>query len=157
MDATTTPSTNSLINSIQRDFKEFHFQPGHDFQWDASTKTVYYSNDDDHFEARLLHELSHAILAHTTYDKDIDLIALERDAWQYARATLAPTYSIHIDTDTVENDMDTYRDWLHARSQCPKCESTGLQIKKNTYKCLACAATWRVNEARICALRRYTT
>lgn len=155
MDATTMPSTDSLIEKLRQDFPDFHFQASTDFEWDSSSKTIRYNPEDDSYEPRLLHELSHAVLAHNTYDKDIDLIALERDAWQHARMELAPRYDIRIDADTIQDDMDTYRDWLHARSTCPKCESSGLQIKKHTYRCVSCSATWRVNEARVCALRRY--
>lgn len=80
---------------------------------------------------------------------------MERDAWQYAKDTLGQTYDQAILDDTVEDALDSYRDWLHARSTCPACQATGIQTKKEEYKCLACRTKWRVNEARICALRRY--
>lgn len=105
--------------------------------------------------ASLLHELAHAILDHKTYARDIELIELERDAWTHAQATLAPTYNIAIGTNQIEDALDTYRDWLHARSTCPNCQATGVQTERNAYKCLACLSKWRVNDARICALRRY--
>jgi DnaJ-class molecular chaperone len=51
--------------------------------------------------------------------------------------------------------MNSYRDWLHARSTCPVCQATGMETKKSIYTCPACRHQWRVNEARICSLRRY--
>lgn len=94
-------------------------------------------------------------LGHQDYDKDIRLIQMERDAWAYATASLAARYNVDISDDTVQTALDTYRDWLHARSQCPSCQATGVQVKQHTYKCLACSRLWKVNEARLCALRRY--
>ena len=80
---------------------------------------------------------------------------MERAAWDKA-VLIALDFGQTIDTNTVESTLDSYRDWLHARSTCPNCQATGLQIKKQTYSCPACRHTWRVNEARICALRRFS-
>jgi len=86
----------------------------------------------------------------------MELIQMERDAWEYARNKLSKTYSVAMDEDAIEMAMDSYRDWLHARSSCTMCHSTGVQVATNTYRCLACGTSWRTNEARLCALRRYT-
>ena len=79
---------------------------------------------------------------------------MERQAWDKA-IDLADTYDAHIDDSIIETTLDSYRDWLHARSTCPTCSATGLQVKNRTYNCPVCHGQWRVNEARICALRRY--
>lgn len=148
------PSILSLVAKLARDFPSINFTPGVDFRWSASNQTVYFdSNSKD--QAALLHEVAHVILGHQTYDQDIQLIQMERDAWEYAKNNLASSYDVDLTDDVVQASLDTYRDWLHARSQCPSCKATGLQIKKQTYKCLACATSWKVNEARLCALRRY--
>ncbi len=149
------PSTNLLLERLQTDYPNFHFKESAAFEWQPDTKTIHYSPLDEHFDARLLHEVSHAVLKHSRYSRDIDLIAMERDAWQHAMLTLAPLYDTHIKADDIHEDMDTYREWLHARSTCPKCEANGLQLKKYQYRCLVCAHRWKVNEARVCALRRY--
>lgn len=115
---------------------------------------IYYDEQSDD-SATLLHELSHAVLNHTKYLKDIGLLELERDAWECARNTLAPKYDLIIPEDTIQDSLDTYRDWLHARSICPQCHATGLQIKQREYRCISCATVWQVNDARFCALRRY--
>ena len=154
MDAIIMPSTTSLIKQLKTDYPQFNFTKFKRFLWSPSEKTVYYTGSDDDY-AFLLHELSHGLLDHAEYNRDVELIAMERAAWDKA-VDLAPKYDLKIDEEIVETTLDSYRDWLHARSTCPNCKATGLQIKKHVYNCLACHHTWRVNEARICALRRYS-
>lgn len=148
------PSTASLIQRLKTDYPQFSFAPGADFLWSPSDHTVYYKQNADS-PAFLLHELSHGLLSHSDYSRDIELIAMERAAWDHA-LTLADMYGTSIDDDLIETTLDSYRDWLHARSTCPKCQATGLQTKKQIYNCPACGHSWRVNEARICALRRFS-
>jgi hypothetical protein len=154
MDAIIMPSITSLATSLQHNFPALTFTASDIFRWSPQNQTIFYdANSHDH--ASLLHELAHAQLAHTTYSKDIELIEMERDAWDYAIQTLASKYDVEINDDAVQNALDTYRDWLHARSTCPRCKAIGVQTKKNEYKCVTCDARWRVNDARVCALRRY--
>lgn len=148
------PSTTYLIKSLKNDYPQFVFKKGSEFLWSHAEHTVYYTLKDDNC-AFLFHELSHGLLDHTDYKRDIELIAMEREAWDKARE-LAKHYGVTIDDDFVQSTLDTYRDWLHTRSACPKCDATGMQTEKSTYKCLACNHEWRVNEARLCALRRYS-
>jgi hypothetical protein len=82
------------------------------------------------------------------------LVKMERDAWHQA-VILGQKYNINITIDNAEDSLDTYRDWLHSRSTCPFCRATGIEVKKHLYTCLACNVKWNVNDARICALRRY--
>jgi hypothetical protein len=144
----------SLAAKLQADYPQFRFVPDTEFRWVPLESSIFYDQASDDV-ASFLHELSHALLGHTTYIRDIELIELERDAWHYAQHILAQKYVIEVTDDQVEDSLDTYRDWLHARSTCPGCSATGIQVKKNEYKCLACNKKWRVNDARICALRRY--
>ncbi len=102
-----------------------------------------------------LHELAHAVLGHTGYRLDIELLRREREAWDAVRTTFAPHYEVPYDVDLIEDSLDTYRDWLHARALCPTCNLTGIQTKTNTYSCINCRCSWRPNDARQCALRRY--
>jgi hypothetical protein len=146
------PSTASLTARLRHDYPQFKFKKNSDYLWSPSDKTVYYTASNSY--ELLLHELSHGLLGHVDYDRDIELIAMERAAWDKA-TELAKSYNITVSEDLVESALDSYRDWLHARSSCPNCNATGLQIKRQTYSCPACSHAWRVNEARICALRRY--
>ena len=149
------PSITSLVTKLQADFPALTFTSGDEFHWSPEHQTVYYPEGSSESDA-LLHEAAHGLLQHSNYTKDIQLIEIERDAWDYAKSTLADRYSITIDETAVQEALDTYRDWLHARSTCPECQATGFQSKAGQYKCLACHTKWRVNEARVCALRRYT-
>ena len=81
---------------------------------------------------------------------------MERAAWDKA-LELAKTVNVDIDEELIETSLDTYRDWLHDRSTCPSCNATGIEASKQQYECISCHTTWRVNEARDCSLRRYTT
>lgn len=142
-----------LLNSLRKEYPQFHFTDGAEFRWDPSSQTIFYKKSDD--VASLLHELSHAILNHRSYIKDIELIEMERDAWHFTTTFLLGKYGMVIEEDAAEDALDTYREWLHARSTCPECSATGIQTRQNTYKCLACSTIWTVNDARICHLRRY--
>lgn len=150
MGATTTPLTN-LLKRLREEHPQLTFTAGEHFFWSPENNTVTYRGDGD--PALLLHELAHALLQHTTYNRDIELVAMERTAWQKAQA-LSAAHAISIDEDLVESHLDTYRDWLHSRSTCPACTATGYQSGEATYTCPACTQQWRVNEARICQLRR---
>jgi hypothetical protein len=154
MDVIIMLSTISLIKKLKVDYPQFSFIKGASFSWSHSESTIYYADTDDDL-AYLFHELSHALLGHTSYDRDIQLMAMEREAWDYT-IKLAPKYDVAISNDMVQSTLDTYRDWLHKRSTCPKCTANGLQTAKRTYKCLACGHIWYVNDAKTCALRRYS-
>lgn len=143
-----------LLSKLEKDFDSFYFKPADEFRWSPKETTIYYDNQSTD-TAALLHELSHAVLAHRDYSRDIALLELERDAWEYARLTLAPMYGVTIEEAAIDDSLNTYRDWLHVRSLCPSCAATGLQTKRSMYTCLACATNWQVNDARSCALRRY--
>lgn len=156
MDVIIMPSATSLITRLSTDYPEVSFTPSDNFRWSATDRTVFIDMDAPHADVFCLHELSHAILDHHEYSRDIDLVKLERDAWEYAATTLVKKYKITISEDLIQDNLDTYRDWLHARSTCPTCQATGIQSTANEYRCIACKSAWHVNEARICALRRYT-
>ena len=151
-----------LIKSLKNnaatsaDLKHLTFQTGEVFQWNHTACAITYNPTVENAPLYLLHEYSHALLRHKNYQHDIDLIKMERAAWDMAKS-IAPRYDTTINDDLVEDALDTYRDWLHARSQCPQCSATGIQIDSQHYGCLACHTTWHVNTAASCALRRHVT
>lgn len=149
------PSTSSLISQLKLNHPEFYFKEFDQFSWSPQEKTVRYNSHLQHANSFLLHELSHGLLHHADYKRDIELLAMERDAWDKA-VELGNMYDVVITDDIVESTLDSYRDWLHARSTCPHCKANGLQTSIKAYTCVACGHTWRVNEARTCALRRYS-
>jgi hypothetical protein len=150
------PSTLSLIQRLRSDFPNLTFNEGNDFSWSHEKQTIYYIPDLDEY-SQLLHEVGHAVLGHQTYRRDIELIALERDAWGYAANTLGPRYQLIIPQETIDEALDSYRDWLHARSSCPQCAANGIETRRRQYACPACGHRWRANEAMQCGLKRYST
>lgn len=155
MDVTTMPSTPSLIRKLQADFPALTFKEAEDFSWTADDHTVSYVPKEPQVQGLLLHEVSHGLLNHSEYRRDVELIAMETAAWERAK-DLAKTYDVPLNEELIQDNLDTYRDWLHDRSTCPECTATGYQTDKATYACPACSHNWRVNEARICQLRRYS-
>lgn len=145
------PSTTQLARQLAADYPVIAFTIGERDHWNPYTHTVTYTADAQPHE--LLHEVGHALLGHASYDKDIELIAMERAAWIKAKE-VADVYGYDIDEEAVETHLDTYRDWLHARSTCPSCQANGMQVGARIYRCPACQSQWRVNEARSCRLRR---
>lgn len=145
-------STLSLASRLQNDFAQFHFKTGDDFYWSPGQKMIFYPLNGN--PLLLLHELGHALLGHQGYSRDVQLLGLERDAWEYTKNYLSQRYNIEVDHAVIENALDTYREWLHSRSICPTCTSTGIQARENIYSCVVCFASWEVNEARLCGLKR---
>ncbi len=149
--------TNSLVARLQADFPAIRFEKDEDFYWSPSASTVHFASVKTTEDSlTLLHEVAHATLGHSRFDRDLDLIRIEREAWDYVRDTLGPRYSLTASEDDIEDMLDTYREWLHARSTCPQCRLTGIQTASAAYHCIGCGANWRVNDARRCGLRRYS-
>ena len=154
MAATTTPSINSILDTLRARLPEISFAEGQLFSWDPTKNHISYNLLDDFAIERLLHESGHAICGHTEYSRDITLLEMERDAWEAAKQ-LGQELDITINEDTVQDHLDDYRLWLHARSTCPSCSQLGIQQSRKDYVCPICQATWRVNDSRNCQLRRY--
>lgn len=162
MDVTIMESTTSLVKQLKNanfatpNGKPISFSRGGGFYWSPKSTTVFYNSSNGSAPELLLHELGHALLGHGDYSKDIELIAMERDAWEQALLT-GKRFKVPIADDLVEEYLDSYRDWLHARSLCPYCAATGVQTAVRAYVCANCGGAWGVNEARTCALKRYKT
>lgn len=139
-----------LLIQLQRDFPTLSFRAAKEFCWSPGTQEVLYPAKASNNSAcwSLLHETAHALLEHNTYDNDFSLIALEADAWQKA-VQLGKTYGILIDSDHIEDCLDTYRDWLHSRSLCPNCHSNGIERASGNYTCLNCHSTWHVAKEKL--------
>jgi len=151
---------------------------GDTFYWSPVDKVVYYKHDNETDEGAwaLLHESGHALLDHTQYYSDIELVLMEVEAWEKAKEIVEkinfvrgarygvrkkpqspnslPLTShlspITIDEDHIQDCLDSYRDWLHKRSLCPDCHLSGVQITNNTYSCIFCQKKWRVSSKRFC-------
>ena len=140
----------SLLAKLREDFPDINFIESDRACWSPKDNVVYYDNNANN----LIHELEYALLGHQFFLLDIELIRIERDAWDQAKS-IAKKYNLEIDDVTIEKALDDYRDWIHKRSLCPKCYQTGVQaIKDLDYYCINCNSRWKANDARSCGLKR---
>lgn len=147
-------SLTSLVAKLKTDYPDLLFVHSDKFLWSPADQSVHYYETVEAADAQLLHELSHGILRHSNYERDIELVIMEREAWAMAKE-IAKKYAVQIDESLIEDHLDTYREWMHSRSLCPSCGATGVETRKHLYHCVACRSDWKVNEARICGLKRY--
>lgn len=150
--AATTTVFNNLLKKLRKDHPSLTFEAGEEFRWAPSSRKVYFAKGVDD-PVTLLHETAHGILGHTDYRGDVELLHIERQAWNEA-IELGKSYGVDISEELIEDALDTYRNWLHERSLCPNCHQNGVQQTRNTYICLVCNQRWKVNDARHCGLRR---
>ena len=160
MAATTTSNRTSkeFIHKIIKDYPQFKFAPGPQEHWSPKANTITYSESEPLDELRygLLHELAHALLGHNSYNSDFELLKLESEAWDLA-VKIGKKYKIKLDPDHIQDCLDTYRDWLHRRSQCPTCGMHVLQKSSNSYKCFNCGTHWQVSSKRFARPYRLKT
>jgi hypothetical protein len=148
-----------LLTQLKKTYPELLFEPGEAFYWSPKDTKIIYKVEDvllPQGSWALLHETSHALLGHTSYQRDLDLLLLEVEAWQKAKQ-LAQQFGIEIDEEHIQDCLDTYRDWLHQRATCPACETVSLQISSRRYRCHNCGAIWRVSASRFCRPYRLHT
>lgn len=155
MDVTTTPLQNLTLSKITADFPILDFIKNTNGDFRRQKNTIFYDDSEPNVEAFLLHEISHATLNHQKYKRDIQLLTIEREAWDNA-LLLAKKYNVIIDEELIEDAMDSYREWIHKRSICPSCRQNGIEISKKVYKCYICYQEWTPNEAKTCRIYRKT-
>ena len=147
-----------VLEQLKTDYPNLNFSPNRTFYWSPKHHIIYYAEDQlDNNTATwsLLHELSHAVLGHTFFESDFELLLMEVAAWQKAQE-IAKTYNVTIDPDHIEDCVDTYRDWLYQRSTCPNCTNCSLQKNRREYHCHNCNSTWMVSASRLCRPYRRT-
>jgi hypothetical protein len=145
-----------LINKIQAEFPNLRFIAASQFYWSPDSGEIFYNAKARGQQATwaLLHETGHALLGHTSYKADFELVRLEVAAWDRAQQ-LAKHHGVTIDEDHIQDCLDTYRDWLYKRSICPSCTTKCLQQGDFVhYRCFNCHTTWRVTASRFCRAYR---
>jgi hypothetical protein len=152
MGATSTPSKTSakdFISRLRKDFPEYSFEPGKQDHWSPKSNTITYKASAALKDVQygVLHELAHARLGHYTYHNDFELLKLESQAWELAAKT-GKKYGVVISNEHIQDCLDTYRDWLHARSRCPACGMHVLQKDPHHYHCFNCRTQWQVTSGR---------
>lgn len=138
-----------FVVQLKKDYPQFKFKHGANDVWSPSNKTIFYNFNLPlrKLQYSLLHELSHALLGHTDYTNDFELLKMETEAWHKA-AEIGQKYDVEISNDHIQNCLDTYRDWLHRRSACPKCGMHVLQSSPTHYRCFNCQTEWSVTDKR---------
>lgn len=132
----------ALLERLSKDFRWLNWRPSKRFAWRAP-RTITYERpkneqiNDFWWQNRLLHELGHAVLGHFEFKTDLERLKMEREAWEKARE-FCQKYRVKFDEDLMETELDTYRDWLHQRSCCPKCGLTRFQEVGGRYFCPGC-------------------
>ena len=127
---------NSFINKLKSDYPDFRFKTGTKFAF-RPPKTIILGPYEPFWELLALHEVSHAILKHYRFKLDVERLKMENAAWDQAK-TLAKQYNIKINEDFIQDQLDTYRNWLHKKSRCPKCGLTRYQSQDGIYHCPHC-------------------
>lgn len=141
-----------LLERVRMDYPDLSFEESGQFSWHAKLKRVSFkapAGSPAKATWALLHELGHALLGHTDYQYDIELLQLEAAAWTKSRE-LAAKYGVQIDEDYLQDCLDTYRDWLHLRATCPTCFARSLQASPRQYRCFNCQSEWSVSRSRFC-------
>lgn len=152
-------ASSSLLEKLATENPRLSFTEGQDFYWSPKDQTVHYNKDKlDSTEGgwSLIHELAHGLLGHSTYKTDYELLSYEVEAWQKA-VEIAERQNVTIDISHIEECLDSYRDWLYARSTCPTCKLNSLQVSPDAYKCMNCLCKWTVSPSRFCRPYRLKT
>ncbi len=141
-----------LIDKLKDIIPGIKFDKSESFCWSPASRTITYTDSpssDKESAWSLLHEAGHALLSHQDYDSDIQLVLLEVAAWEKAKS-IGSSVGITIEEDHIQDCLDTYRDWLHQRSTCPRCGVVSLQVNAEQYTCHNCTCVWVVSSARFC-------
>ena len=125
-----------LLKKLKADYPDFKFISGRKFAF-RPPKTVVVGPVEPERELLLLHELGHATLGHRNFSTDVKRLKMEAEAWKKAQE-LAEQYGAEWDEEMAQNELDTYRDWLHKKSRCPKCGLTRFQTPDGEYHCPRC-------------------
>ena len=126
----------NLLERLKKDYPDFRFREGKKFTF-RPPRTIILGPDEPFFELLILHEVSHAICKHENFRMDVERLKMENEAWEKARE-LARHYDIEINEDLIQEELDTYRDWLHQKSRCPVCGLTRFQTPDSRYHCPRC-------------------
>lgn len=138
-----------FVSRLERDYPEVKFvwgAPRFSYRLKNGTPTVFLGQPQPNFGLLALHELGHALCRHKGYTVDVQRIKIESEAWERAKTVYLKYQKCaddggvlpEWDEDFVQEKLDTYRDWLHTKSQCKKCGLTRYQVESGEYCCPRC-------------------
>ena len=125
-----------LLHKIKLSYPDLVFKKGRKFAF-KPPRSIFIGPEEPQDDLLLLHEVGHAILGHSDFTIDVDRLKMESAAWKKARE-LASDFGVEIDEEMIQNQLDTYRDWLHQKSRCPGCGLTRYQTLDRVYHCPMC-------------------
>ena len=125
-----------LLDSVKADYPEFRFVEGRKFTF-RPPKTVVVGPGEAYWNLLLLHEVAHAVCGHRSFKTDVGRLKMEVEAWEKARE-LSKKYGLDINEEVIQDELDTYRDWLHQKSRCPRCGLTRFETPDGAYHCPRC-------------------
>ncbi|MDO4507938.1 MAG: hypothetical protein Q4B65_00900 [Candidatus Saccharibacteria bacterium] len=126
----------TFIQKLKTDFPEFDFREGVRFSF-RFPKTIQIDPETKNGELLALHELGHALLGHKDFKTKIERLKMECAAWEKARE-LAMEYGVEFDDELMQDELDSYRDWLDKKMRCPKCGLTRYEDKNGECHCPRC-------------------
>ncbi|MBR2709432.1 hypothetical protein IKE98_03860 [Candidatus Saccharibacteria bacterium] len=126
----------SILERLEEDHPDLKFVAGKKFAF-RPPRTIVFEAGSDSFDLLLLHEVGHALSGHKTFGMNIERLKMEVEAWEKARE-LADAYAVPFDKDVAEGELDTYRNWVHQKSRCPKCGLTRFEAPGGEYRCPQC-------------------
>lgn len=126
----------SFFETLIEDFPDYRFIIGKKFAF-RPPRTVVIGPSEPFSQLLTLHEVGHAVCGHKDFKMDIMRLKMENQAWEEARK-LARVYQIEVNEDLIQDELDTYRDWLHQKSRCPNCGLTRFQTSDGQYHCPRC-------------------
>lgn len=132
---------------LTKEFPGLSFKAGRMFMWSPSNQVIFFDTrriNSDSGKIALLHEIGHAMLGHTTYKYDIELLNMEMDAWDFVR-NIAIKFNLKIDESHIDKCINSYDQWLSKRATCPDCSSFSIQKNNSNFICLICGSSWKVN------------
>lgn len=138
MVAMSMPNKNlEFLTKLSADYPDLIFRHGKKFTF-RPPNTIILGQPCPNYALLTLHELGHAVLKHKDYKLDVERLKIEAAAWKEAKS-LSKKYHIKWDKDFAEDQLDTYRDWLHQKSLCKTCQLTRYQSSSGVYHCPGCS------------------
>lgn len=128
--------TYAFFDALMNNYPNFKFRVGAKFAF-RPPRTIVIGPMESTWKLLTLHEVSHAICRHRSFNIDIERLKMETEAWEKARE-LANEYKVEINEEMIQSELDTYRDWLHKKSRCPHCGLTRFQTPDSRYHCPMC-------------------
>ncbi|MBR3177355.1 hypothetical protein IKF27_00930 [Candidatus Saccharibacteria bacterium] len=151
-----------FITQLSSDYPDFHFVYGKRFSFRPPKTIVIGPDEGVNTPLLALHELGHALSKKYQYSLSVERLQIERMAWDIAKKVLEDYKKLQSgdlkklspfaprgpllsdlelplwDEDFVEDNLDSYRDWLHHKSKCPTCGLTMYQDADQKWCCPYC-------------------